>query len=188
VISGSVTACISSIKNPNISSFDVAHVFKEGEVIHLFSNQEKIKDNTSLIFENIKLSFIQDSKNTIVYSLDIVEFKKFILERSNLTSLDVFMKLKMSELLANHIYFEGISPNKINMLGPLVSLKRSMANEVLFNRGTNEEGMYIYACMFTNNYTYIYTYIDIYIHICTNIYIYRREYGLSHQWCVSSSS
>jgi hypothetical protein len=25
------------------------------------------------------------------------------------------------------------------MLGPLVSLKRAMANEVLFNRGANEE-------------------------------------------------
>jgi hypothetical protein len=107
VIQGSVTACISSIKNPNVNSFDVAHIFKEGEIIHLFSNQEKIIDHTSLIFENIKLSFIQD-KNTIVYSLDVSEFKKFIEERSNLTSLDVFMHLKMSELLANHIYFEGM--------------------------------------------------------------------------------
>lgn len=128
---------IGNIDNSNHTP-DLARVFRQGEVIHLFSNQDKIDPNdnggVSLLFDNLKLTF-QVEKNSQIISLAVDDYKSFIAERKHLSSLAAFMKLKMSELVANNIYFEGISSNKVNMFGPLLSLKRYVANDILFKSG-----------------------------------------------------
>ena len=37
----------------------------------------------------------------------------FMEGKPHLVNLSDFMKLKMSDLVANHIYFEGLSPSKV---------------------------------------------------------------------------
>ena len=94
----------------------IAHQFKKGEVIHLFSNQDRIPilgDGCSLIFDNVRLTYMPEKGSQII-SLDLSDYKEFMETRARLVSLSSFMKLKMSELVANHIYFEGVSPNKVS--------------------------------------------------------------------------
>ena len=116
VVVGKVSACISSSKSSeNTEESTIGHEFKRGEVIHLFSNQDKIPedgDGTSMVFGNLKLTFTP-GKHTAVISLGSAEYKDFIDDRPRLSCLAALMKLKMSELVANHIYFEGVSPNKV---------------------------------------------------------------------------
>ena len=116
VVVGKVNAHISSSKSfDNADQSTVGHQFKRGEVIHLFSNQDKIpmdSDGTFMVFDNLKLTFAP-GKNTAVISLSSADYREFIDERPRLSCLAAFMKLKMSDLVANHIYFEGVPPNKV---------------------------------------------------------------------------
>ena len=94
---------------------EVIRHFKAGEVIHLFSNQDKIQhdgDGTNIVFDNMYLSFVPE-KGASVIGLDAAEYIDFIEHRPLLTSLSAFMRLKMSDLVTNHIYFEGVSPCKV---------------------------------------------------------------------------
>jgi hypothetical protein len=116
VVKGKVAAHIQPTKSamPSDNSTIVRH-FKCGEVIHLFSNQDKIprdSDGSALVFGNVQLSFLPD-KGTSVISLGRVEYNHFIRDRPRLTSLSAFMGLRMSDLVGSHIYFEGVSPDKV---------------------------------------------------------------------------
>jgi hypothetical protein len=117
VVKGKVAAHRQSTKTSTSSdNSSIVRHFKCGEVIHLFSNQDKIprdSDGSALVFGNVQLSFIPD-KGTSVISLGSVEYNHFIMERPRLTSLSAFMRLSMSDLVGSHIYFEGVSPDKVS--------------------------------------------------------------------------
>jgi hypothetical protein len=117
VVKGKVAAHMQSTKTSTSSdSSSIVRHFKCGEVIHLFSNQDKIpreSDGSALVFDNIQLSFVPD-KGTSVISLGRVEYNHFIMDRPRLTSLSAFMGLSMSDLVGSHIYFEGVSPDKVS--------------------------------------------------------------------------
>jgi hypothetical protein len=119
VVTGKVNAHLSASKSPqNNDRFPasaLARKFRQGEVIHLFSNNDKIPidgDGASLVFDNVRLTFTPE-KGTVVIGLGTADYKSFIEERPKLSSLAAFMALKMSELVANHAYCEGVSPNKV---------------------------------------------------------------------------
>lgn len=108
----------------NTEDPEIIRHFKAGEVLHLFTNQDKIPhdgDGTTLVFDNISLSFVPE-KGTAVIGLDVAEYLSFIEHRPLLTSLAAFMRLKMSDLVTNHIYFEGVSPSKVSAVYHLFHL------------------------------------------------------------------
>lgn len=112
---GKVAAHVHSTKLSTTSDHGAtARYFHTGEVIHLFSNQDRIPrngDEYTLPFGNVHLSFVPE-KGTSVISLGKAEYNNFIMERPRLTSLSAFMQLRMSDLVGSHIYFEGVSPDK----------------------------------------------------------------------------
>ena len=128
VVKGKVAAHIQPTKSAMSSdNSTIVRHFKCGEVIHLFSNQDKIprdSDGSALVFGNVQLSFVPD-KGTSVISLGRVEYNHFIRDRPRLTSLSAFMGLRMSDLVGSHIYFEGVSPDK-------VSRQRLYSTQLLF--------------------------------------------------------
>jgi hypothetical protein len=90
--------------------------FKAGEVIHLFSNTDQSSDDGSqLQFQELKLSFTL-GKGAAVAGLPMSKFKKFIEERPRLSALATILRLRMATLVANNVYFEGISPHKVRQL------------------------------------------------------------------------
>ena len=116
IVSGRVSAQITSTKASGSSERPaVVRNFQHGEIIHLFSNQNDIPfdaDGLSLSYHNFKMSFTPDKGSTVI-SLHASDFMSFMEGKPHLIKLSDFMTLKMSDLVANHIYFEGLSPSKV---------------------------------------------------------------------------
>lgn len=120
----------------------VARPFRGGDVIHLFSNHDKVakgddEANSVMVFDGIKLSFVPERGTTAVFGLDASEYAAWAKERPTLVSLQRFLSLKLLTLLHDNVYFIDVPPARIDMLGPLLSLKTARTNDVLFKRGTN---------------------------------------------------
>lgn len=128
VVAGKVNAQLSTPPDPWIT----AKTFEKGEIIHLFTAAEKLANEKAFVtFDKMKLAFMPE-KGSIVYGLDETLYKAFIKENASLISLGHLMKLKFYSLVQSNIYFEGIPEAKIDMLGPLLSLKRAAVNDILF--------------------------------------------------------
>ena len=125
IVAGKVSAQIISTKSSGLSERPATiRWFQHGEIIHLFSNQNDIPfdaDGLSLSYNNFKMSFTPDKGSTVI-SLNTTDFMSFMEGRPHLTHLSDFMGLKMSDLVANHIYFEGISPSKVSVMSCHVML------------------------------------------------------------------
>ena len=116
IVAGRVAAQITSSKASGSSERPaVVRYFQHGEIIHMFCNQNDIPfdtDGLSLSYNYFKMSFTPD-KGSNVISLNATDFMSFMEGRPHLSDLSAFMKLKMSDLVANHTYFEGLSPSKV---------------------------------------------------------------------------
>ena len=120
----------------------VARPFRGGDVIHLFSNHDKVAKgddgaDSTMVFDGIRLSFVPERGTTAVFGLDAAEYTAWVKERPTLVSLQRFLSLKLLTLLTDNVYFMDVPPARIDMFGPLLSLKIARTNDVLFKRGTN---------------------------------------------------
>ena len=113
-----------------------ARTFRGGEMIHLFSNHDKIVKNadgemTAMEFDGLKVAYALN-KEAIVYGLDAAEYAVWIKDRPQLTSLSRFNHLKLSNIVHDSVYFMDIPHSRIDMIGPLLRLRRAKVNDVLF--------------------------------------------------------
>ena len=116
-----------------------ARTFRSGEMIHLFSNQDKIIKNTdgemtAMQFDGLKVAYTLN-KEAIVYGLDAAEYAVWIKERPQLTSLNRFSQLKLSSIVHDNAYFMDIPLSRIDMIGTMTRLRRAKVNDVLFKVG-----------------------------------------------------
>lgn len=105
-------------------------------MIHLFSNHDKIVKHTdgeltAMEFDGLKVVYTSN-KEAIVYGLDAAEYTAWIKERPQLTSLSRFNQMKLSNILHDNVYFMDIPSSRIDMIGPLLRLRRAKINDVLF--------------------------------------------------------
>lgn len=133
-----------------------ARTFRSGEMIHLFSNHDKIVKHTdgemtAMDFDGLKLAYTLN-KEAIVYGLDAAEYVTWIKERPQLTSLNRFSQLNLSNIVHDSVYFLDIPFSRIDMIGPLLRLRRAKVNDVLFKV----------------MYSIIYPYVSWYIHTTSN--------------------
>jgi hypothetical protein len=172
VISGKVNAQLS----PSADSWITAKTFVAGEVIHLFSASEKLENESAFVmFDKIKLAFMPE-KGSVVYGLDEALYKAFMKENGTLNSLSHMMKLKFSSIVQNNIYFEGFSEGKVDMLGPLLSLRRADTNDILF-RNVHEGSKGLFACRFYSD-SYLHTsHLLLHCHL-DHIYISMRKQAI----------
>ena len=93
----------------------IVRSFKAGDIIHLFSNTDKLvkTDPTSLEFDDVRMQFMLET-GTSVSGLDEKEFDSFIKERPKLYALKRFMLLRLSTLFVENVYFKDIKPQKVH--------------------------------------------------------------------------
>ena len=127
---------VSATTAPSGGEAVTARTFRSGEMIHLFSNHDKIVKHTdgemtAMDFDGIKVAYTLNKEAT-VYGLDAAEYAVWIKERPQLTSLGRFNQLKLTNIVHENVYFMDIPPSRIDMIGPLLRLRRAKVNDVLF--------------------------------------------------------